>query len=177
MSHYGVHGAFVVPRDDRGVLLRDVGDFWDSIESEYPGLSTAIGVYVFGLRSSGGPTITPWYVGKSINANGFKGECFTPHKRDCYHDAMANYERAVPGLFLIARLTDTGRFSQDRNVDEIDFLEKYFIGLAINVNPEIVNRRSTVNYTRVVVPGILNSPPGNPGAGAVNLKAAFGLNE
>ena len=175
MSHYAVYGAFVIPRDDRGSIPRDVSGFWDTIESECPGLSTAIGVYVFGLRSSGGPAITPWYVGRSISANGFKRECFTAHKRDCYHDAMADYDRATPGLFLIARLTETGRFSQDRSLNEIDFLEKYFIGLAINANPEIVNRRSTVNFTDVVVPGVLNSPPGNPGAGAVNLKAAFGL--
>lgn len=175
MSHFAVYGTFAIPRDDKGMILRDLSGFWQPIESEFPGLSTAIGIYVFGLRPSGAPTVTPWYVGKCVNVNGFKAECFTPHKRDCYADAMAGYERAVPGLFLVARMTEGGRFSQDRSLDEIGFLEKYFIGLTIHINPEIVNRRNTVSHTGVIVPGILNTPPGNPGTAAVNLRAAFGL--
>lgn len=148
--------------------------FWKEIENSEEGLSTAKGCYMFGIKSSGGPCIFPWYIGKT-NSQGFYKECFGPHQRLHYLSALKNYERAVPYLFLVTQLTGENKFYRGANSKTIDDLELYLISLGLRANPKLLNRHSTKFYREVVMPGFLNSSKGHIGAPAKSLRRSFKL--
>ena len=141
--------------------------FWEEIDGQKIGLSEAIGCYVFSISAGRGEL--PWYVGKTANA--FRLECFQDHKLVHYNDVLAGRERGIPHLTLIARVTDTGRFSNaNTGIDDVDFLEKYLIGVALERNPDLLNKKETAMIRDIYVPGIFNTKVGSPGEPAQHLK-------
>jgi hypothetical protein len=147
--------------------------FWKAVASKHDGLSAARGCYLFGIGSSGGPRIVPWYIGKT-NKQAFDLECFKPHQRNHYSRAINRYERARPCLFLIAQIMANGKkFYRGRAPGSIEFLETYLIGFGLRANKELLNKRDTKFYREVVMPGFLNSGQGHAGGPANDLRDAL----
>ncbi len=172
---FEVFGPFDIPLEKPKRIPRipdDLDAFWRSVEKKRAGLSTAIGCYVFGIQSAGGPRIKPWYVGKT-NKQDFLKECFAATKLNHYHKAFSNYQRAKPVMFLIPKLTPKRGYSKHGSAKDIDFLEKFLIGMALEANRDLCNKKDTRLYQNIVLPGFFNSPPGPTGKAAQALKHAL----
>lgn len=131
--------------------------FWQDVEEQWEGLGQAIGCYVFGIQF--GTKITPWYVGKTICANGFKGEVFQPHKTGIYDECLKNH-RGKPVMFLIALMTQADEFSTARNSGDrvIGWLERTLMGMAFSQNSELSNVRDMKFLKNVEVVGLMGQP-------------------
>ena len=154
--NFDTYGPFELDWDDDTPQWR--ANFWKDVEAQekYKGLSTAIGCYVFCLRY--GDKLAPWYVGQTINQNGFKGEVFESHKVDHYDELMENKSRHTPCLMFFPLMTeDSWRFSQNRSQGEahIEWLETTLIGMAYAANPELRNSSKTKYFRKAYVNGIM----------------------
>jgi len=174
---FKIFGPFRVPQQENRHIAKDLFQFWETVDekSKFAGLPDSCGCYVFALSPSGGGT-SPWYVGKT-NKAGFRKECFQHSKRSYYNDKIADYKRAKPLLFLIARQTPKGSLSSPTKHGwrEIDKLEDMLIGIALQKNPELCNIHGTTLLKKMVVPGIINTPPNNPGKAVHELMDALGV--
>ena len=177
---YEVFGAFDVPRKQSRVgrltvdfSAKALRSFWDSVERVRSGLRSGAGCYLFAVRAGKG--IRPWYVGQSKVA--FNRECFAPHKQTIYREVMDDTEKGTPVLFLIARVTPSGRLSKQVPEEEANFVEQRLISDATNANPQLKNSHNTKLVKTLVIPGVLNSPRGAPSEAVKCLKAALGRQE
>jgi hypothetical protein len=151
-------GPFKIPR--RGTLVSgDLKQFWQNIEARHEGLSGAKGCYVFGVKPSGTPRITPWYVGQT-NGQSFIRECFKDHKITHYNHALHEYSRGVPYLYLVASMRPKGGFSTQNIVKTIGKLEEHLISLGLLRNVGLRNTSRTKFYKETEVPGLLNKKAG-----------------
>lgn len=177
--NYDVCGPFEIPRHpvhsgvDRNSLKTG---FWKMVDDQYDGLSVACGCYLFGLRAGKG--MRPWYVGKAQRQS-FLDECFKPDKLVYYNETIGS-KQGVPVMFLIGKKTGGGnKFAKPTGTKnghgDISFLEQHLIGKALNRNSDLCNIKSTKLYSELVVPGVFNSPQGNPGGAAKQLKVLLGL--
>ena len=178
MSYYYTFGPFTVPRKivkgNRRVLDDSKGAknaFWKNVDQNEPGLATARGCYIFGVRTSNG--IIPWYVGQS--KTGFKKECFTPQKVNHYHNVVNDTKKGTPILILLARYTSGNRMSKTISLDEANFVEKYIISLSLERNSSLRNTNNTRFLRNLQIPGALNNPAGRPSTGATLLKRTLGV--
>lgn len=171
--NYDVIGPFPIPRDEWGNISRSLTDFWKEIDEGHPGLSNAKGCYVFGVKTSGGPRITPWYVGKT-SAQGFAKECFAHHKRTHYAEALSRGERRAPVLFLLPRLNESGGLYRGAAGINIKLVETYLISWALTMNPNLLNTHATRFWRETHIPGLLNSN-GKIADGAGALAATLGM--
>lgn len=177
---FKVYGPFEIPRTRTGLIAHAAAEkraFWEKVNEVETGLSGACGCYIFALQPPGG-SAKPWYVGRTKNAGGFRTECFASHKIVHYNSAISDYERAVPQLYLIAKITPkTHAFAKPNSNGhaEVADLEEFLIGIAYARNRHLVNIQGTSLLREAKVPGVLNSPPGNPGAAASALKTTLGL--
>ena len=158
---YEVYGPFEIDRKPtKQVDKKKLPEFWDSVEDERRNLSGAIGCYVFAVGA--GPGMKPWYVGQTKRS--FKLECFEASKQLTYNDVLLERARSKPNLFLIAKLTEAGRFTKPpknlkgSNLKDIDVLEDILIAAAFRRNPEIKNIKGIKLVSEMVVPGIINNP-------------------
>lgn len=170
---YSIQGPYELTRKNR--LINDSAaskrSFWNRIDEEIEGLSDACGCYVFAAQNR------PWYIGLA-EKQPFKKECFTTHKVNIYNKVLANYERAAPWLYFIAKLTPNDSFSQPsiNGHADISALEKVLIGLAIAKNKEVANIRGTRFLRDMNVPGIINTEQGQGRAHSVQeMRSLFGL--
>jgi hypothetical protein len=151
-------------------------DFWSEVERESEGLSSANGIYLF--ATCHGESFTPWYLGQTCSAGGFKGEVFQGHKVSHYIAAEAS-KRGHPALFFIARRTEKRRgFSKASEAakKEIVTLEGMLIGIALTANPKLRNDKKTKFLRKLIVPGIYG--PSNRGKRTTtvsNLRKTLGL--
>lgn len=166
-------GAFPVPLDAHENIPDDLSELWVQVEQRKSGLSRAKGCYVFGIKTSGGRSILPWYIGKTTRS--FDRECFQPHKRVIYGKALSYYKRAIPHIFLISRLTRGGALYKGAGSRATDFLERHLISLGLQVNSDLLNKRDTTLYREVQLRGILNSDGGKPDKAASALRLALRL--
>ena len=169
LIQYKAYGEFLVPlghpdpRHQKTTIDKAaLPNFWSSVDEMHPGLSSACGIYIFGMRAGGG--FTPWYVGKCNAKSGFKRECFSREKGSKYEEFLKRPEiqRGTPVLFLLPKLGTKLPFAKfsARHDPEIGWLEKEFIQLGILANPKLINRQSTRWVRQMVIPGVMNSPPG-----------------
>lgn len=173
MINFKTFGPFEIKLDEYGNIPNSMTDFWATVELKYSGLSAARGCYLFGIRTSGGPRIVPWYIGKT-NYQTFESECFKAHQRKHYSRAINFYDRAKPFLYLIAQMTKNGkRLYRGQAPTSIEFLETYLIGFGLRANKDLLNKRDTKLYREVVMPGFLNSGKGNPGDSAGDLRCTL----
>lgn len=149
---------------------------WDAMEADREGLSNAKGVYIFGINSSGGDRISPWYVGKT-EEQGFRNEALVAHKLLVYREVLGDYDRARCYLFFLARVTDKGRLYKGRNAIDIDFVEKMMIAQALHANPDLANKRDTKLLRNIVLPGFINTPQGGPTTARNELLVCLGMKE
>lgn len=171
--NFDIYGGFQVPRDE-GIVTLDPkwrSDFWGDVEEEHPGLSDACGCYILAINNK------PWYVGLAEKQS-FKAECFTSHKICHYNEALNQFARGIPYLYVIPKLTPTKKFAGPSTNGHIDVeaLENILIGLALSRNPEVRNIKGTKMLREMNVPGILNKKKGQARKNAVQeIKALFGL--
>ena len=166
-------GPFRIRLDEYGNIPEELEEFWAQVEEEKSGLSNAKGCYLFGIKTSGGSSIYPWYIGKTLNS--FCRECFQPHKIVAYDRSIRRYERANPYLLLIPRLTNRGSLYKGSGALSTNFLEKHLISLGLQANPDLQNKRDTKLYREVRLRGILNSDGGKPSKATTELRRALGL--
>ena len=176
-KRYEVYGPFEVPRKSRkdGGRTLDfskgkLGSFWGDVDGADPGLRSAVGCYLFATRAGRG--ITPWYVGQSKGP--FEKECFAHQKQAIYRDVMDDIGRATPLLFLVARMTPTGRLSRSVSKREADFVERKLIHDATNANSKLKNVHNATLVRTLEIPGVLNTPQGAPSDAVKSLRVALG---
>jgi hypothetical protein len=166
-------GAFPIDLDSYGNIPGDLCEFWSQVEQETAGLSSAKGCYVFGIKTSGGPSVFPWYMGKTLRS--FDVECFQYHKRVLYAKAISFYKRATPCIFFIPRMTNGGLFYSGSGAIATNFLDRHLISLGLQVNPDLLNKKDTKLYREVQLRGILNSEGTRPDQAAKALRLALRL--
>ena len=166
MTEYSVFGPFKVPVNKLpiGRRIGDIERFWSRSE-EVHALRNRQGVYVFGMRAGRG--ITPYYVGKTIK--GFERECFVYHKLDKYNLALAS-RAGKPVMFFIARPIKRGKV-QNRQIKQI---EKFFIGLGVAKNPELLNVQGK-KQPRWCIAGVVRTTQGQPTKSAQTFKAMMNV--
>jgi hypothetical protein len=176
---FKIYGPFSMPRTHRGLITTGAKlkrGFWQEVDEAVDELSEACGCYVFAISPPGGGA-KPWYVGMT-GRQGFQRECFQSHKINLYNNALAEYERGIPQLYLIAKLTTSKKtFAKPRSNGhgDVEKLEEVLIGIAYARNQNLLNIRGTAFLRDVVIPGVMNTPPGNPGVAAGELKRLLGL--
>jgi hypothetical protein len=153
-------GPFRIPTND-GIICRPPATWWDEEVDWKYGVSRAIGCYMFVM---GDAHIKPWYVGKTVNASGFREEVFTEHKREHYNWVIENGYRGPPQLYLFPKITrpfdEDWKFSRGQsNSGPIEWLERTLMGMAFSQNPEIANSRDLTYFRTVHVRGILGRAP------------------
>lgn len=173
---FSVYGPFEVPREndliDTSAVAKRI--FWETVESSVEGLPNACGVYVFVIRAKRGAL--PWYVGLTTK-RGFKDESIGPHQTDHYNHSLAKKVGVKPQLYFLAKETPTGRFAKpsQNSHDDIEFLETFMFGVALNRNVNLRNSKNTKFLKNIVVPGIVNTPQRSPTTDERSLKAVLGL--
>lgn len=135
--------------------------FWETVkEDACKELLGACGCYVVATVGSNGAR--PYYVGLTAKRT-FKAECEAAHVRNHINEGIAG-KRLRACLYLIARKTPGGRFTKPskRGFDDVEFLEQFLIGLAIDRNPILANRKKTKYLKNLSVRGFLNGEKGQP---------------
>ncbi len=176
---FKVYGPCKMPKNPKGLITTNAEEkrcFWQKVDEDFDGPSEACGCFIFAISPCGGGA-KPWYVGQTCR-QGFRSECFQPHKINLYNNAIAGYERATPLLYLLAKLTPSKQaFAKPSSNGHGDIiaLEEILIGIAYARNRQLLNIKGTKFLRDAVIPGVMNSPPGNPGAAAIELKRLLGL--
>lgn len=173
MSRYEPFGPFKIPRNGSHVDKRRCRQFWDNIEQQTPGLSGAVGCYIFAIRAAKGAK--PWYVGKTERLS-FKHETWSPDKLNKYGEVLNSRKRGAPILYLIAKRTSVGRYAKPRKggIGEIRALENLLIGICLLRNSKLLNVKQTKHLKGIVVPGYMNEKPGARPAPARGLAKLLG---
>lgn len=158
-------------------------EFWDNVDKKlgFEGLAGAIGIYVFTLEYGG--KHLPWYVGKTVNQDGFSGEIFTDHKYEIYQKLIeTDKQRHKPHFMFFPLMRDVGDdewdFSANRSEGgkQIDWLESTMIGMAYAVNRELQNVQKTKFAKNLYVNGLIGSQyPGRLSIAAQKASKIFGL--
>ncbi len=157
---FGLHGA-----------TEDQSKFWRSIDEDKPTLSTARGCYIFGTKASKKGSMTLWYVGKTNRS--FQAECFEPHKKKLYIRAMRESKSKLPYFFFIAPMQDDDTISHAKYVYTIGFIEKYFIGLALKSNGQLLNQIDTKIHRELELQGFFNDKQTEEDSATHQLKRAL----
>jgi hypothetical protein len=89
---------------------------------------------------------------------------------------IAGRPNLQPQLFLVAKLTRTRRLARPSRSGhaDIEFLENYLIGLALDRNPKLRNQRQTRYLRNLHVEGFLNTGRGKPSPSARSLRKLLG---
>ena len=155
-------------------------EFWDGVNSEYEnwgGLHSGIGCYAFCLRH--GKRSLPWYVGQTVNVNGFQDETFTSHKVQHLQNLILLKPRHTVELMLFALVTpERWTLSQNRSEGKsaIEWLETTLIGMSLAQNPDISNSSKTRFHRDIYVNGLWGSQsPGRPDHSAAYAKEVWGI--
>lgn len=169
---FNSYGPFEVPIEDRRVTEAKLNEFWKyEVGAKHQNLKNAVGCYIFATRH--GNSARPWYVGKTERAS-FKDEAFQPSKLLSYINALKNSTRGTAELYLIARITESGRFrratKKRKGSVSITKLEELLIGACLSKNPDLLNKRTAGYLKKIQVPGYMNEPPGKRSKEAQHLK-------
>lgn len=176
MWRFDSYGPFEAPRFDlEEPRSQWRARFWEGVSTKSNvNLGSAIGCYVFCL--SRGSKAKPWYVGKTVNREGFSGECLEPHKLSHHSTLMEAKRTHTPALMLFPLLTEGWGLSYAYSHGDaaIDWLETLLIGMAIRANPTISNVSKTRFHREVYVHGLVGRQfQGRPSNGAGFAKRLF----
>ncbi len=152
--------------------LDDIHGIWEKIEEEEnkPGLRNASGCYIFSIKH--GNNFKPWYVGKAEKTR-FSTEVFNKRNQKMCRDILKK-----PGkinLFLLPKLTPTGRFARPQPSRHIQHLEVHLISWALKRNENLSNVHYATIFRELEVPGLFNDGPGQPPLEVQDLKHTLGL--
>jgi hypothetical protein len=173
MSTFQPFGPFKMPRNGSLVDTSMFAKFWANIERQSPGLSRAVGCYVFAIRAGKGAK--PWYVGKTEKRN-LRDETWSPHKLYVFSKALNLRERGTPVLYLIAKQTGVGRYAKPRKrgIGDVRALENLLIGSCLLRNSKLLNVKQVKHPKGIVVPGYMNELPGARSTSAKSLAKLLG---
>jgi hypothetical protein len=176
---FKVSGPFELKRTPGGIVAfgkDELAAFWEQTAKQTAiDLRTACGCYVLALQN--GENIVPWYVGKAEKAT-FEVRCFDDSHFVTWFQAIGDGEtrrRGKPLLFLLPRCTPTERLSKPGTWHDIRFLETMLIGMALRRNPDLLNVQHTRMLREMIVPGVINTPPGKPRIAETQLRQALGI--
>ena len=155
---YRLFGPLEIPRGDdlKDVERKALKGFWEAAEDLRAGLAAASGCYIFAIRAGLGTR--PWYVGQA--KKGFQQECFTDPKLLRYNGVIGR-KKGTPLLFLVARMTPTGRLANGLDEKEVTWVENQLISHCLVANKELLNVSGVAFPTEVVIPGLLNTSRGS----------------
>ena len=153
-------GPFKIPTPE-GKIVRPPVSWWNECVDRKFELSRSIGCYMFVM---GNANIKPWYIGLTLNQNGFREEVFTDHKLDLYNWVIDEGFRGPPQLYLFPKITrpfheDWKFCSGQSHSGPIEWLEKTLMGMAFSQNPDLANSRDLTYPRTVHVRGILGRTP------------------
>jgi hypothetical protein len=174
MSVFYPYGPFAI-ETSKGLVRGGARKSFANVLEEYEeGLSKTVGCYVFSIKSSNGEK--PWYVGKTEKMN-FVRECFSPSKRLVVAEMLKERKKGQVQAYLLVRHTPNDKFSRATTGKHPDteFLETMLIGAALARNPKLLNTKKTAHLRETVVPGIINSPRGQPSRPTARLKQLLDL--
>ncbi len=158
-------------------VIEDLDDIqgkgiWEKIEEEEnkPGLRNASGCYIFSIRN--GRNFKTWYVGKSEKTR-FYAEVFNKNNMiKCKELLKKNGEL---NLFLLPKLTPTGRFGKPRESRTVQHLEWMLIGYALQQNGDLFNKSHAQMLKQLEVPGLFGDGPGPKPLKVQNFRRTLGL--
>ena len=173
---FEIYGPFDLPMS-KGLIdkaAESKKDFWSEVEKVAPGVSEAYGCYVYAVKARRGTL--PWYVGITTKRT-FHAEALGSHQLGHYQPTIAQKNGVTPQLFFLAKKTPQGQFAKPsaRRHKDVEFLEKFMFGIALNRNPDLSNFKNTKFLKKMVVPGVMNSPQRPPRAPERDLKNVLGL--
>jgi len=142
----------------RAITEESIERFW----RDHPKFERRVGCYVFAM--SAGRGLTPWYVGKTTR--NFKKEIFTPHKLNYYTLAMIKYMKGAPAFFLVVAPKSVGK----PNNSKIREIEKYLINLAMEQNPELLNKQDA-SIPDWGIKGVVRGGKGKVAAGVKKFRS------
>jgi hypothetical protein len=178
---FSVHGPFNLSRRN-GLIAHSAAAkaaFWETVEQKVPNLPDACGCYVFVIRKRKDSKALPWYVGLTTKSS-FRQEVFGSFQINHYNDAIGDaraLKRGVTQLYLLAKRTPKDRLarpSKNSHLD-IEFLETFMFGIALNRNGELRNSKNTKFFRRICVPGVINTPKRAPSKPEQSLRKDLGL--
>lgn len=153
------YGPFELPRLNGGIDVRQRKAFWETVRNEHPSLPDAVGCYIFALKAAKG--FRPWYVGKT-ERQCFMNESWQPGKLLSYNEVIREHN-GKPVLFFLAKITANGRFAKPtrrKYRGSIAALEEMLIGICLDRNSKLFNKKTTKYLRELQVPGYLNDSPG-----------------
>jgi hypothetical protein len=163
--YFDAYGPFYVVARNRKIKKAEQHKFWEQVRNkskqndyENTELERSFGVYVFGIQW--GDILTPWYVGQTLAANGFRGEIFQYHKLKTYNRVIRD-NSGKPIIFLFPLLTPKQWFSESRsdfNRRLVDWVEKMLFGLTFSKNSECSNEHGMKFLRECVVNGVMGPP-------------------
>lgn len=168
---FDIYGPYELNRDKSYnlIITKDwLADFWGEIEKIEPGLKSACGCYVFSINK------VPYYVGmtqKSFYHETFNASNITSYRHACYDQKKCKPKKGIPYMYFVAQKTKTGRFANitQKSKTKISELESFFIGKALEKNPDLINQKKTSFFKSLEVPGFFNVI-GKPPKSAIMLK-------
>lgn len=173
---FKVFGPFQISRSPNGLIAFSAQEkkaFWARLEEEEGGLADGCGCYV--VAAAGGNGTLPHYVGRTT-ARSFRVECSAHHVINHLNEVISGKPKLRPQLFLVAKLTPTGRLAKPSKSGHADirFLENYMIGLALDRNANLRNQKQTKYLKDLHVEGFLNTKQGKPSPSASAFRKLLG---
>lgn len=163
------YGPFQLPRADGDIDTSRKREFWETVKDVNTSLPDAVGCYIFAMKAAKG--YKPWYVGMTRKMS-FKGETWEAHKLLGYGKVIRAH-KGSPMLFLLAKVTPKGRFAKPTKKKgsggSISALEEMLIGVCLQRNKELLNKRTTKYINELHVPGFVNETPGKRSKNAKEL--------
>ena len=161
-----VHGPFKVPvqRLSAGRRLV-VKRFWDA-NPKADDLSAQRGCYVFAIRTGGGTL--PHYIGQATKS--FAKETFNPSNLRKYYDALADYKRGRPVMFLVVHPRRKGKI----NARRIAQVENFLIQAGWARNRSLQNVKG-IHRPKWAIKGVVRSAAGKSTKAARVFRTVFGV--
>ena len=165
-QRYETYGPFSLNGDNADYIGRPSSDFWEEVENEHPGLSTAIGVYIIAVRQKSGSI--PWYVG--MTENGFESRLYQ-HRRTFLAIAQKSGSGNAEIYFIARRKLKQDGFMKAGGTKRpgIGSLETRLIETCLKRNEHLHNDRKIRSLRDTVVPGYMNDKgKRSPSASSLN---------
>jgi hypothetical protein len=168
MKIFEPFGPYKLPTLQKMIDDEKKSCFWDAVEEKTPGLSGAVGCYIFAIRAGRGAT--PWYVGKAEKTT-FRNETWNPRNLNTFSKILHKHGKGTPILYLLAKRTTGGRFRRPTKsrIGDVSFLEKMLIGTCLSRNLQLANISMTRYHVDVCVPGYMNGGKGKRSSSARSL--------
>jgi len=155
-------GPFRLPRiNQKKIDATARARFWRRIDARHPGLSKAVGCYVFAIIASKGTL--PWYIGRTTTAS-FARETWSARRLAQYQNILRRRRQGTPVLLLVAKRSPGGGFAKPSQSGQaaIDLLRDLVLESALLRNRKLHNRRDTRHLQGISMSGFINAKPGRP---------------